>query len=55
MPHLLRLRILGLIFLLPALATTALAQPVVGVLGIATEVAPIEKRLEDSREIAVRG
>ena len=26
-----------------------------GVLGIATEVAPIEKRLEDSREISVRG
>jgi nucleoside phosphorylase len=27
----------------------------VGVLGIASEVAPIEKRLQDSRDVAVRG
>ena len=40
-----------------ALATgaTADAQSVVGVLGIATEVAPIEKRLQESRETVVRG
>ena len=33
----------------------ALAQSVVGVLGITQEVAPIEKRLQDSREVVVRG
>ncbi len=33
----------------------ALAQSIVGVLGIEREVAPIEKRLQDSREIGVRG
>lgn len=32
-----------------------MAQSVVGVLGIAAEVAPIEKRLQDSRETVVRG
>src|SRR5688572_26591860 len=35
--------------------TQALAQSVVGVLGIATEIAPIERRLQASREVAVRG
>jgi adenosylhomocysteine nucleosidase len=35
--------------------TVALAQSVVGVLGIAAEVAPIERQLQDSREVAVRG
>ena len=33
----------------------SLAQSVVGVLGISTEIGPIEKRLEDPREVAVRG
>jgi len=33
----------------------ALAQPVVGVLGITSEILPIEKRLQDSREVVVRG
>jgi len=33
----------------------ALAQPVVGVLGIPAEIAPIEKRLQNSREVLVRG
>src|SRR6266498_4012540 len=31
------------------------AQSVVGVLGIAEEIAPIEKRLQDSRERVIRG
>src|SRR5258706_4827356 len=35
--------------------TTALAQAVVGVLGIAGETAPIERALQDSREVAVKG
>jgi len=35
--------------------TAVLGQSVVGVLGIATEIAPIERRLEDSREVAVQG
>ena len=41
-----------LVLLLPA---SAFSQSVVGVLGIAAEIAPIEKRLEDSREITVQG
>lgn len=41
--------------LLVVFTEAALAQPVVGVLGIAEEVAPVEKRLQDSREILVRG
>jgi adenosylhomocysteine nucleosidase len=41
-----------LVFVLPG---TALAQSVVGVLGIKDEVAPIEKRLQDTREVVVRG
>src|SRR5688500_10688919 len=41
-----------LLLVCPALA---LGQPVVGVLGIATEIAPIERQLQDSREVAVRG
>jgi adenosylhomocysteine nucleosidase len=43
---------LALFVLLPA---TTFGQSVVGVLGIATEIAPIEKRLKDSREIPVQG
>lgn len=41
--------------LLLVFPTVALAQSVVGVLGITTEIAPIERLLQDSREVAVRG
>ena len=47
-----RIVALALFVLLPA---TTFGQSVVGVLGIAAEVAPIEKRLQDSREITVQG
>ena len=43
---------LALFVLLPA---TTFGQSVVGVLGIAGEIAPIEKRLQDSREVTVQG
>jgi len=43
---------LALFVLLPA---TTFGQSVIGVLGIAAEIAPIEKRLKDSREITVQG
>ena len=42
-------------FVLLALATTSWAQPIVGVLGIASEVIAVERRLQDSREVTVRG
>ena len=48
-------RTITLAVLLLVSPTVALAQSVVGVLGIAGEVAPIERRLQDSREVAVRG
>ena len=48
-------RTITLAVLLLVFPTLALAQSVVGVLGIAAEVAPIERRLQDSREVAVRG
>ena len=48
--HAITLAVLLLVF-----PTVALAQSVVGVLGIAAEIAPIERRLQDSREVAVRG
>jgi len=54
MPLRSRFRIVTLAVLL-LLPTAARAQPVVAVLGIADEVIPIEKRLEGSREVAVRG
>jgi len=38
-----------------ALAPGARAQPVVGVLGITREIAPIEQRLTEVREVTVRG
>lgn len=49
------IRIVTVTLLLLVFPTTTLAQSVVGVLGIAQEVAPIEKRLQDSREMVVRG
>lgn len=48
-------RTIALAVLLLCSPTAALAQSIVGVLGIATEVTPIERRLQDSREVAVRG
>ena len=38
-----------------AVAHAARAQPIVGVLGIASEVIAVEQRLKDSREVTVRG
>ena len=49
------IRTITLAILLLVFPTVALAQSVVGVLGIATEIAPIERQLQDSREVAVRG
>ena len=43
----------ALLFL--AVASAAPAQPIVGVLGIDSEVVAVERRLQDSREVAVRG
>jgi adenosylhomocysteine nucleosidase len=48
--HIVTLTLLPLVF-----PTVSLAQAVVGVLGITEEIAPIEKRLRDSREIVIRG
>ena len=49
-------RILTFVVALRVLFPTAvLAQPTIGVLGIPGEIAPIEKRLQDSREVVVRG
>lgn len=41
--------------LVVALPRLAPAQPVVGVLGITQEITPIEKRLQDAREVTVQG
>lgn len=49
------MRTVTLTLLLLVFPGTSVAQPVVGVLGIAREVAPIEKRLQDSREMVIRG
>ncbi len=49
------LRTFSLTLLLVVLGGTAQAQSMVGVLGIDREVGPIEKRLQDSREVPVRG
>jgi adenosylhomocysteine nucleosidase len=48
-------RAAALAALLVFLAQSAFAQPVAGILGIAREIAPIEQRLKDSREVNVRG
>ena len=48
-------RSLGLTALLLFFARSAPAQPVVGVLGISREIAPIERRLQDTREVSIRG
>lgn len=51
-PHVRFVTLALLVLLLPA---SAFSQSVVGVLGIAGEVAPIEKRLQDSRDVTVQG
>jgi adenosylhomocysteine nucleosidase len=48
-------RNLTLSALLVLVAQSALAQPVAGVLGIPREIVPIEQRLQDVREVQVRG
>ena len=48
-------RTITLAVLLLVIPTVALAQSVVGVLGIAAEIAPIERQLQDGREVTVRG
>lgn len=48
-------RIAAIGLCLVAVASSAFAQSVVGVLGITREIAPIEKRLQDVREVTVRG
>jgi adenosylhomocysteine nucleosidase len=49
------LRSIGLAALLLFLAQSTFAQPVVGVLGITREIAPIEQRLREIREVSVGG
>jgi adenosylhomocysteine nucleosidase len=52
----LQLRVLAVVLaVLVVFPTAALAQSTIGVLGIAGEIAPIERRLQDSREVVVRG
>jgi adenosylhomocysteine nucleosidase len=48
-----RLAVAALVLLVVPAA--AVAQSVVGVLGIATEIVPIEKRLQEVRDVTVRG
>ena len=50
-----QVRLLTLTLLVLLLPASAFSQSIVGVLGIAGEVAPIEKRLQGSRDIAVQG
>jgi adenosylhomocysteine nucleosidase len=44
-----------LIALLLAIQAALVAQPVVGVMGIADEIVPLEKRLQNGRDVTVRG
>lgn len=48
-------RVAAVVLLLLVVPAAAFAQSAVGVLGIAREIAPIEKRLQDVREVSVRG
>lgn len=48
-------RIAAILLLLVVAPSPAFAQSVIGVLGIAREIAPIEKRLQDVREVPVKG
>jgi adenosylhomocysteine nucleosidase len=49
------IRVVTLAVLVLVAPRTALAQSVVGVLGIAGEVTPVEKRLQDSHDVVVSG
>ena len=50
-----RVRIVAVVLVFLVSPGAALAQSVVGVLGIPREIAPIERRLQDAREVTVRG
>ena len=50
-----RAHLVGATLLLCVFPTTALAQSIVGILGITGGIAPIERRLQESRDISVRG
>jgi len=50
-----RARVFTIAILLLVFPRGALAQSVVGILGITSEIAPIEKRLQNSREVTIRG
>jgi adenosylhomocysteine nucleosidase len=50
-----RVRFVALTLVVALLPAVALGQSVVGILGIDTEVAPIEKRLQNVREVPVQG
>ena len=47
--------IVAVVLALTIFSAAAAAQSVIGVLGIAREIVPIEKRLQDVREVTVRG
>jgi len=49
------IRTVAFLFLLIFRPTDGWPQDVIGVLGIASEIAPIERQLTDSREVVVRG
>ena len=49
------IRTVAFLFLLIFRPTDGWPQDVIGVLGIASEIAPIERQLTDSREVGVRG
>jgi adenosylhomocysteine nucleosidase len=50
-----RSRMVSLTLLLVVFAAAAHAQPIVGVLGLEREIAPLEARLQGRREVPVRG
>jgi adenosylhomocysteine nucleosidase len=49
------MRVAAIVLLLLVPPSPLFAQSVIGVLGIAREIAPIEKRLQDVREVPVKG
>ena len=49
------IRTVAFLFLLILRPTDGWPQDVIGVLGITSEIAPIERQLTDSREVVVRG
>jgi adenosylhomocysteine nucleosidase len=52
----LRLRVFAIaLSVLAVIPSATFAQSTIGVLGVGTEIAPIESRLQDSREVVVRG